>query len=108
MRISDWSSDGCSSDLGAVTGIFYFTAGPIGTALALWAQRKFAEKHIDGSMRVLILGLLIGVPASALYPVMPTSGFAVALMFVAFIGKSVATAGEIGRASCSERAFQYV
>src|SRR3546814_11214852 len=44
-------------------------------------------------MRVLILGLLIGVPASALYPVMPTSGFAVALMFVAFIGKSVATAG---------------
>src|SRR3546814_5333038 len=94
MRISDWSSDGCSSDLGAVTGIFYFTAGPIGTALALWAQRKFAEKHIDGSMRVLILGLLIGVPASALYPVMPTSGFAVALMFVAFIGKSVATRSE--------------
>src|SRR3546814_15906071 len=47
----------------------------------------------SGAMRVLILGLLIGVPASALYPVMPTSGFAVALMFVAFIGKSVATAG---------------
>src|SRR3546814_13619590 len=41
-------------EIGAVTGIFYFTAGPIGTALALWAQRKFADKHIAGSMRVLI------------------------------------------------------
>ncbi len=79
--------------IGAVTGIFYFTAGPIGTALALWAQKKFAEKHIDGSMRVLILGLLIGVPASALYPIMPTAELSIMLMFIAFIGKSVATAG---------------
>ncbi|MDF7775538.1 MFS transporter [Sphingomonas sp. AOB5] len=89
QRIWGWNV----AEIGAVTGLFYFTAGPIGTALAVWAQRKFAQNHVDGSMRVLILGLLIGVPASALYPIMPSAEFAVVLMFVAFIGKSVATAG---------------
>ena len=44
-------------------------------------------------MRVLLLGLVIGVPTSALYPVMPSAGLAVAAMFVAFVGKSIATAG---------------
>src|SRR3546814_13969558 len=44
-------------------------------------------------MVVLLCGRLVGVPASALSPVMPTSGFAVALMVVAFIGKSGARAG---------------
>ncbi len=89
QRIWGWNV----AEIGAVTGIFYFTAGPIGTALAVWAQRKFAQHHVDGSMRVLILGLWIGVPASALYPVMPSAELAVILMFIAFIGKSVATAG---------------
>ncbi|WP_336962770.1 MFS transporter [Sphingobium aquiterrae] len=89
QRIWGWNI----AEIGAVTGIFYFTAGPIGTALAVWAQRRFAQNHVDGSLRVLILGLLIGVPASALYPIMPSAGLAVVLMFVAFIGKSVATAG---------------
>lgn len=89
QRVWGWNV----AEIGAVTGIFYFTAGPIGTALAVWAQRKFAQNHVDGSMRVLILGLLIGVPASAIYPIAPSAELAVALMFVAFIGKSVATAG---------------
>lgn len=89
QRIWGWNV----AEIGAVTGIFYFTAGPIGTALAVWAQRRFARHHVDGSMRVLILGLLIGVPASALYPIMPRAELAVALMFIAFIGKSIATAG---------------
>lgn len=88
-RVWGWSV----AQTGLVTGLFYFTAGPIGTALAVWASRRFSEKYADGSMRVLILGLLICVPASALYPVMPTAYFGIAFMFVAFIGKSVATAG---------------
>ncbi|WP_277765804.1 MFS transporter [Sphingomonas sp. HITSZ_GF] len=87
-RVWGWSV----METGFVTGLFYFTAGPIGTALAVWSARHFAGR-IDGSMRVLILGLLICVPASALYPVMPTAEMGVALMFIAFIGKSVATAG---------------
>lgn len=89
QRIWGWNV----AEIGAVTGIFYFTAGPLGTALAVWAQRRLARRHVDGSARVLILGLLIGVPASALYPIMPSAELAVMLMFVAFIGKSVATAG---------------
>ena len=81
------------AETGLVTGAFYFTAGPIGTAVAVWAHKRLGPKHVDASMRVLLLGLLICVPASALYPVMPTPEIAVVFMFIAFIGKSVATAG---------------
>ncbi len=81
------------AQIGTVTGLFYFTAGPIGTALAVWAMRRLTPRHKDAAMRVLLIGLLIGVPTSALYPVMPSAGLAVAAMFVAFIGKSIATAG---------------
>ena len=87
-RVYGWSV----METGFVTGLFYFTAGPIGTAVAVWSQKRLEATHTDGSMRVLILGLLICVPFSAFYPVMPTAELAVALMFVAFIGKSVATA----------------
>ncbi|AHE54448.1 MFS transporter [Sphingomonas sanxanigenens] len=81
------------AETGLVTGAFYFTAGPIGTAVAVWAHKQLGARHIDASMRVLLLGLLICVPASALYPSMPTPEIAVVFMFIAFIGKSVATAG---------------
>lgn len=80
------------AETGFITGLFYFTAGPIGTALAIWVQKRLGER-IDGSMRMLILGLLICVPMSALYPIMPTAELGVFFMFIAFIGKSVATAG---------------
>lgn len=78
--------------VGTVTGLFYFTAGPIGTAVALWASKAF-EAKADSAMRTLILGLFITIPASALYPIMPTAELAVVAMFLAFIGKSTATAG---------------
>ena len=81
------------AETGLVTGAFYFTAGPIGTAVAVWAHKKLGPRHIDASMRVLLLGLLICVPGSALYPIMPTAEIAVVFMFIAFVGKSVATAG---------------
>jgi MFS family permease len=89
QRVWGWNV----AEIGAVTGLFYFTAGPIGTAIAVWAQRRFAQSRADSSMAVLILGLMIAVPASALYPIMPSVGLAVVMMFLAFIGKSVATAG---------------
>lgn len=89
QRVHGWDI----ATIGAVTGIFYFTAGPLGTALALWASKTLGKGHDDAGMRTLILGLFITVPASALYPVMPSAELAVALMFIAFIGKSAATAG---------------
>ena len=89
QRVYHWDV----ATIGAVTGLFYFTAGPIGTALALWATKALGKGREDGAMRTLILGLFIGIPASVLYPIMPTAELAVALMFIAFIGKSAATAG---------------
>lgn len=79
--------------IGTVTGLFYFTAGPLGTVIAVWATRHLVKRHADAAMRVLLLGLVITVPMSALYPVMPTASLAVIAMFFAFIGKSIATAG---------------
>ncbi|MFT4026363.1 MAG: MFS transporter [Novosphingobium sp.] len=95
QRVYGWSI----GQTGAVTGVFYFTAGPIGTALAVWASRHFAKSGPDYGMKVLILGLFVAIPASALYPIMPTAELAVVLMFIAFMGKSIATAG--GPASLS-------
>ncbi len=89
QRVHGWDV----ATIGTVTGLFYFTAGPLGTALAMWSMKRFERSHTDFGMRVLILGLCIGIPASALYPIMPTPYLAVAVMFIAFIGKSVATAG---------------
>jgi MFS family permease len=89
QRVYGWDV----ATIGAVTGIFYFTAGPIGTALALWSTKALGKDREDGAMRTLILGLLITIPTSALYPVMPTAELAVVMMFLAFIGKSAATAG---------------
>ncbi|HET9428912.1 MAG TPA: MFS transporter [Allosphingosinicella sp.] len=89
QRVYGWDI----ATIGAVTGIFYFTAGPLGTALALWSTKALGKDRDDGAMRTLILGLFITVPASALYPVMPTAELAVVFMFLAFIGKSAATAG---------------
>lgn len=89
QRVYGWDV----ATIGAVTGIFYFTAGPIGTALALWTSKKLGTGRDDGAIRTLLVGLLITVPMSALYPLMPTAELAVVAMFLAFIGKSAATAG---------------
>lgn len=89
QRVHGWDI----ATIGAVTGIFYFTAGPLGTALALWSSKALGKTSEDAAIRTLILGLFITVPASALYPIMPNAWLAVVLMFIAFIGKSAATAG---------------
>lgn len=89
QRVYGWDV----ATVGVVTGVFYLTAGPIGTALAMWTSKKFARGGDLGGIYTLIVGLCITVPMSALYPVMPTGWLAVVAMFLAFIGKSAATAG---------------
>ncbi|MGC4251969.1 MAG: MFS transporter [Sphingobium sp.] len=89
VRVWEWNV----ATIGAITGVLYFTAGPLGTTIAIWAMDRLNRRYpSDGTLRTLMLGLLIGVPACALYPVMPTPELAVVLMFVAFVGKSVGTA----------------
>ena len=95
QRVYGWNI----AAVGTVTGLFYFTAGPIGTAIAVWASRRLGRTHRDGALRVLLLGLLVAVPTSILYPVMPNATLAVVAMFIAFIGKSIATAGSIAALS---------
>ncbi|HWJ37470.1 MAG TPA: MFS transporter [Sphingomicrobium sp.] len=88
-RVYGWNV----ATVGLVTGIFYFTAGPLGTALALWSSKRPGKSPADAALNTLILGLAITVPASLLYPIMPNAWLAVVLMFAAFIGKAAATAG---------------
>lgn len=80
-------------EIGSITGLYFLTAGPLGTALAVWVSRSLSSDVQDGAMRALIIGLLINVPASVLYPIMPNGTLAVVAMFIAFIGTSMATAG---------------
>jgi MFS family permease len=89
QRVYGWNV----ATIGLVTGLFYFTAGPIGTALALWTSKRFGKTPADGAFNTLIMGIAITVPMSILYPVMPNAWLSVVLMFIAFAGKAAATAG---------------
>ncbi len=77
---------------GTATGLLYFTAGPLATLVSILLLKRLVERFPhDGTMRLLLIGLMIGVPASALYPMMPTPELGVAMMAVAFVGKGIAT-----------------
>lgn len=79
--------------VGIATGMLFFTAGPIGTALCVWVTGRWIKQgRRDATIRCLFLGLLIGVPAYIAYPLMPTAEWAVFAMFFAFLGQAVATA----------------
>src|SRR3546814_15384121 len=105
MRISDWSSDVCSSDLPAR----YLTTAPstvplddaagIPTAAGTAWQALFESVSLTGGQSVLIHAGAGGVGSFA-------------IQFARDAGARVsATAsgdGEIGRASCRERVCQYV
>ncbi|MEO7787740.1 MAG: MFS transporter [Sphingomicrobium sp.] len=91
QRVYGWNI----ATIGTVTGLLYFTAGPIGTFIAVWGSRRLGLRHRDAAMRILLLGLFIAVPMSVLYPIMPSATLAVVAMFIAFIGKSIGTAGSI-------------
>src|SRR3546814_19767275 len=108
MRISDWSSDVCSSDLGtiAVAGSLLLFILPDGTGrpLLLW---KEADRAPWGVIMMFGGGLALAAAITA-------SGLAAWLGAVLTPLGSVptillaATIVEIGRASCREREGQYV
>src|SRR3546814_21008335 len=114
MRISDWSSDVCSSDLQEATGLQVLAAIPrvaprnvLGPGLWRFLEEEpnsaFAEAHkgISASLRVdrraLELGNVLLVTSSA-----PNEGKSV------FSRRLSAAPAQTGRASCRERGCQYV
>jgi MFS family permease len=80
-------------DVGIATGSLYFIGGPIGTVLGVHLMnRGLAQARPDATLRALFVGLLIAVPAFALYSQMPTGELAIACLLVAFVGQALATA----------------
>src|SRR3546814_12736523 len=116
MRISDWSSDVCSSDLIILILIFSVefgllpsfgrgeTATFLGIESSLWS--------LDGWQHVLLPALNLSIFPMALLMRLARAGTAeaVRLDFVRFArAKGVRQHRlEIGRASCRERVCQYV
>src|SRR3546814_13992615 len=100
MRISDWSSDVCSSDLVAIltaTGSPEGERNPLAIALTLGVAYAAT---IGG------LGTLVGSPTNAIAAglVDKLTGFRIDFLTWAMFGLPI----EIGRASWRERVCQYV
>lgn len=81
------------ADVGIAVGLILFTAGPIGTLLGVFfTNRDISAGRMDATLRALFLGLLIGVPAYAAFPMMPNVIYALVLLFIAQLGQAMATA----------------
>jgi MFS family permease len=80
-------------EVGVAVGLILFTAGPAGTLLgAFLTNRDLTVGRRDATLRALFLGLLIGVPAYILFPLMPKAGLALLVLFCAHVGQAMATA----------------
>ena len=80
------------AQVGFAVGLILLTAGPIGTvAGAYLTNRDLRAGRCDGTLRALFLGLLIGVPAYTVFPLMPSASLGLVALFVALIGQSIST-----------------
>src|SRR3546814_4542367 len=135
MRISDWSSDVCSSDLAEFLSI---VVACIGTSLSAyiytWQSNQEVEEHIamgrrgvrqrEGASRSemkrtsrdvligmifanIILYFIILSTGVTLHPAGPTE-IETAAQAAAALEPLAGAAAKIGRASCRERVCQYV
>src|SRR3546814_10610730 len=97
MRISDWSSDVCSSDLLSLMALILAAGLVVDDAIVVLEN---IARHIDDGMP----------PLKAAYVGTREVGFTLLSMnlslVVVFV--SILYMGEIGRASCRERVCQYV
>src|SRR3546814_19957821 len=96
MRISDWSSDVCSSDL-----LYFVARSWIGAPDGQFYDIPAFVAH-DGSWLVLIA--LLGISVSGGMFVVPLYAFLTTTVNKSETARTV----EIGRASCRERVGQYV
>ncbi|MDB5366888.1 MAG: hypothetical protein JWM77_2815 [Rhodospirillales bacterium] len=80
-------------EVGTAIGLLFFVGGGGGTALSVWLSTRFVRAgRSDASMRVLLIGLAIGVPSFALYPQMNSGPEAVGMLFFAFVAQGIAAA----------------
>src|SRR3546814_15511636 len=104
MRISDWSSDVCSSDLAALDG-------PIGAASVIKqyvnAYRLFFAWLGDDALNVAGVSDLRAVHIDGFASALEQRGMGAIHRHIT-VGKIINTLREIGRASCRERVCQYV
>src|SRR3546814_6246817 len=106
MRISDWSSDVCSSDLQALDDRRLADAGLTdqhGVVL------RAARQHLDDAADLLVAPDHRVDPtlAGRLGEVAPVLLERLVLLFRVLRGDPVAAPHQIGRASCRERVWQY-
>src|SRR3546814_12702311 len=97
MRISDWSADVCSSDLGGI-GAQRDGLGLVGLARQLLAQQR----------RRLRLGDDLGLEVEARRVAEPGMARPREAVDAAVLAAAVGIDGEIGRASRRERGCQYL
>src|SRR3546814_15524467 len=111
MRISDWSSDVCSSDLGTVHA----------QSIPLVVLTSNGTRELSDALRRRCLYHFVDYPTEAkeariLTTRMPQIDATLALQIAAFVAsvrkedlrKVPGVAEQIGRASCRERVCQYV
>ena len=80
-------------DVGVATGVLFFAGGPVGTALGIWLTNRWSTRgYKDATARALVTGLIIAVPAFAVYPLMPSASLAIFALFFAFVGQAAAAA----------------
>jgi MFS family permease len=80
-------------EVGTAVGLILLTAGPAGTLFGIWMTNSgLAAGRRDATLRVLLLGLVIGVPAYSIFPLMPNATIGLVALFGAHIGQSMATA----------------
>src|SRR3546814_10185169 len=116
MRISDWSSDVCSSDLvwtfGPDTGGFNAYSGTWG-GVVLNSGQRVVQGYILAVLIAVPFGILIGWSSVVARLIDPTIQSLRPIPITAWLPFSIAMFGikdygEIGRASCRERVCQYV
>src|SRR3546814_13230225 len=104
MRISDWSSDVCSSDLRCPAGGGAPSAAALPAAVPAQALSRRRLRRLRGAGRHRVMRYALRL-VPALLPLL-WGGSAAALDDLA--GWQGLTWGKIGRASCRERVCQYV
>jgi MFS family permease len=81
------------AQVGVAVGLILFTAGPVGTLLGVFlTNRNLRAGRRDATLRALFLGLVIGVPAYIVFPLLPSASLGLAALFCAHVGQAMATA----------------